>query len=154
MVFIWLHCQRSLFCALVTLERQKWEGPIDWVSWLWNACVPAWMAHPHQGGNRARSYGGTRYTRSGWFRGPSQVEGYSYVVQSLKLMNPIPVISGVTCCCGPGRFSKLPSALQPECVNGTVTLTMHGKDFGIRSALLFPCSILGSDLPLAIVSKD
>lgn len=82
------------------------------------------------------------------------MEGYSYVVQSFKLMNTIPVVSGVTCCCGPGRFSKLPSALQPECVNGTIMLTVHGKDFGIRLALLFPCSILGSDLPLAIVSKD
>lgn len=78
------------------------------------------------------------YTRSGWFRGPSWMEGYSYVVQSLKLMNPIPIISGVTCCRGPGRFSELPSALQPECVNGTITLTMHGKDFGIRLALPFP----------------
>lgn len=75
------------------------------------------------------------------------------VVQSLKLTNPIPVIS-VTCCCGPSGFSKLLSAVQPGRVNGTLTLTMHGKDFGIQLALLFPCSILAFDLPLAIVSKD
>lgn len=31
---------------------------------------------------------------------------------------------------------------------------MHGKGFGIQSALLCPCSLFGSDLPLAIVSKD
>lgn len=30
----------------------------------------------------------------------------------------------------------------------------HGKDFGIQWLLLSPCSILGFDLPLAIVSKD
>lgn len=153
MVFIWLHCQRSLFCALVTLERQKREGPIDWVSWLWNACVLAWMAHPHQGGDgplvRWNPLHQVRLVQRPISSGRVLVRGakpQAHESHSRHLC--------VTCCCGPGRFSKLPSALQPECVNGTVTLTMHGKDFGIRLALLFPCSILGSDLPLAIVSKD
>lgn len=75
MVFIWLYCQRSFFCALVTLEREEQEGPVDWVSWLWNAWVLAWMLHPHRGGGRACSCAGARYTRSGGFRAHLQWRG-------------------------------------------------------------------------------
>lgn len=48
------------------------------------------------------------------------------------------VSSGVTCCGGPGSFSELPCAGQPECVTGTAMLTVHGKDLGLRLALLSP----------------
>lgn len=30
----------------------------------------------------------------------------------------------------------------------------HGKDVGVQLALLFPCPVLGFDLPFATVSKD
>lgn len=61
---------------------------------------------------------------------------------------------GVTCFCGPGRFSKLLSDQQIKYMNGNVMLTMHGKDFGIQLTLLFSCSVLDFDLPYATVSKD
>lgn len=46
--------------------------------------------------------------RSVWRAGNSQA-GWS-----LRPRSPVSVSSAVTCCCGPRRFSKLSSALQPE----------------------------------------
>lgn len=39
-------------------------------------------------------------------------------------------------------------------LNGIIVLTTHGKDFGIVLVPLSSCSILGFDMPPAIVSKD
>lgn len=53
----------------------------------------------------------------------------------------------------PRQVLRLPSAPQLECGNGAVMLTVPGSGSGIRWALLFPRSILGFDLPLALFPK-
>lgn len=93
------------------------------------------------------------YVRSGWLRGPSEWKGTLNVVQGNKPMNPIPVISGVTCCCGPGRFSEL-------CSTALLCEWHYDADHAWKG-LWHPVGTLSPLVqyyvlicPLAIVSKD
>lgn len=154
MVFIWLYCQRSLFCALVTLEREEQEGPVDWVSWFWNALIQAWISHPHRGGNGPAH--GLESVMPGQVGSEAHLEwrGTPTWCKASSSWTPFPssLVSPAAVALAGSQNSKCSAAWV--CEWRAIMLTVHGKDFGIRLALLFPCSILGSDLPLAIVSKD
>lgn len=63
-----------------------------------------------------------------------------------------PVASGVLCCRGP-TGSQTPACSAADCANGSIMLTAW-EGLEHPAVTPFPCSILGFDLPLAIVSKD
>lgn len=80
-----------------------------------------------------------------------RAEGYSDLVQSLRLTNPTRRLRG-RLLLWPRQVHRLSRARQPT-ANGSIMLTAwEGLE---RPAVTpSPCSILGFDLPLAIVSKD
>lgn len=118
---------KSSFCALVA-RGGRTARPCRLASWPWHSRVLTSL-----GGQPALLACRSPRARSGWFKGPCWVEGRK--ASSSRISSPS---SGVTCCCGPGRFSGLPRAGQPEGVTGAAMLTVRGKDLGLRLALLSP----------------
>lgn len=140
MVFIWL--QKPGFCALVTLGREEREGPTDGPrkSCIWLVGTVAGPACELASAHQVRLV-------------PRPVERKGTPTWCKASDSPIPpVASGGFCCCGPRQVHRLSRARQPT-ANGSIMLTAwEGLE---RPAVTpSPCSILGFDLPLAIVSKD
>lgn len=143
-VFLWCHCPKSLFCALVSnpgegrTARSLSTGiPAPGMSRWSQALLACWSP----------------WTRSGWLRGPPEWEGSFCVGRACSSWIP----SRHLCChllLGPWQVVRPPECSAAWLCEWLCHAGLARKGLRHPAGAAFPVFNIRFDLPLAIVSKD